>query len=790
MPFGVAALGNIKNRFIPSKRLVISLIVATFFLIVALFFQTRLDMVQSFYARELDPPITLSQGELHILYPSRLSVHPENGLGLPFILSVRNIPFDTGEVEYRVRLETDQQILIKDGEGRPIGDVFLLVAGNDERSAVVDLYLQPVPFQTQNPSSSNLRVSIQDRLAQPGQMVSIDFEFFTETRAQAWVRYFLTHLLGEMALVLSVIIAAGGWLNDYVLRHQEELRAKEKWLGNFRQLERLTQSEPLEGMNFFRKLYDGRESDRIQGFILEHLEGHWKGIFDQIERVLVEINQLFYMGENHLALIAMQDLSEFLHLGEDFTSGEIPEAEKRLDECISLLSFYFDQGAQSTEILFEDVQKQAFWLWENHDLNVREIVVQCLVLARQKPENDAVLREAFCGKDGSAIHRRLLNDMRLKDLQPYAPVSSRCWPPVHLSDFPPMDSVLKTWVRQQELEVFPFAETFPVDDPYLYELQCRPAGWDEHYSLPASAVLYTQEPRDQQAVLRMLTYAWRKSDMKDVFGIQIQLPFDDLWYSTDAKAYLSVLGRRVAEEWVRLLAYYPQDFLDLPKTRQIDLAGFMAWAAGSREALCAHLQQARIEMPPGLSEDNKPRDSIVVANRILNQLLSEITILESLLNNEPPLSRLTGWLKLRPPGCDKIVVAATASISSFSDVSCQQLRVFLSLIDQLHTLGIYIKALPLVPDNLQQGMRTEFSSEFSALPFIPVRWTDESLEFHVNARLARAAKSVGAVKTINELLAASDFRMDKILADANGSLARFLELCNNSLLAQVSNLDE
>jgi hypothetical protein len=118
------------------------------------------------------------------------------------------------------------------------------------------------------------------------------------------------------------------------------------------------------------------------------------------------------------------------------------------------------------------------------------------------------------------------------------------------------------------------------------------------------------------------------------------------------------------------------------------------------------------------------------------------------------------------------------------------LRVFLSLIDQLHTLGIYIKALPLVPDNLQQGMRTEFSSEFSALPFIPVRWTDESLEFHVNARLARAAKSVGAVKTINELLAASDFRMDKILADANGSLARFLELCNNSLLAQVSNLDE
>lgn len=765
-----------KTWFSRSKRLAIPLGIALLLFFGGIFFQTQQDFIRSFYASEFITDVPLVDGTLHILYPNRLSKTPDMESSLPIVLSVQDIPTDVEVNEYRISLVTDPHILIKNADGMVISETNLIVSGANGSKASEEFFIQALPVKKPDFAFSTLEIRIQNQDTNQPLEYLVRLSFPIETRWQAFWRYFITHFSGQAALALSIIVATVGWFNDYFKRHQN-------WQEKLRRFEDINTEDPLKGTLYFRRLFaDGRTST-IPADILRKLVGHWEEIVNQPQTVLIEINRLFYVGEQQSAFSSMKSYSEFLGLDIVPTDVKTLEGIGKLKSCISAISNSTSTDVHPKGINDDALLDQLFWLWEEYDINVREIVVNYLILFRTRPGFDEILKAAFCGEKGNATRRRLLNDIRLKDIAPEVPVSARHWPPVRVPEFPQEGQEVQHWLENNELKANPFIASFPENDPYLYQKQCLPDQWESQYISSSAALFYTTEIRDQQAVIRMLKYVWNRSFSKDVFAVTVHLPFEELWNSQESSEYLYAIGRAIAAEWIRLLALYPQDFLDLPKASQIELAGFMAWATGSREILCARLQQVRLEMSSEDSTTDVPKNSIVIANRILNQLLSEITLLETLIQSDPPLNRLVNWLKLRPPNCEKIVFVMSAIASEGRASAFQHLRKSFNLSEQLNALGITLKGFVAAISEQPDELEREIQNLFGEVGVVRVFWTDKSLKANLVSRLAASAIAPGAVKSFDEICSSADdvFTENKIINDAHGSLARMIDLCNQQI---------
>lgn len=819
------------GKFRISKYLAIWWGVALIIFLGGIYFQTRQDVIQSMYATRLERTIPLTEGYLSILYPNQLSPQLERDSGRPFILSIEGLPPNPDENVYMVQLQTDGKVLVKDIDGKPVGETNYLSVHPLDTISVIDLYVESTPYLQYKADSGDLILTVfkKDEAKWVPVSPALKFSFPMESRAHFFWRYFLTYFAAQGSMALSLLIAAGGWYTDYLKRNRE-------WQDNLHQFEELNASDPLQAIRFmYRTLSSPETKGQIPFAVLDRFKDHWRHIVHHPQTVLVEINRLFYVGEYSRAVQALSDFSRFLQLNLFISeaensdhaskhSGHSPEdkglSSDELRDCLDVLSSYFQSDGADQDV--EKVLEQAFALWQSFDLFVREIVVQCFVLARKDRKNDTRLHDAFC-VNGNPNRRRLLNDIRLRDIAPEVWITTRKWPPGKVPNFAEVTPAVKTWLESQEFKNILFSKTFPDQDPLLYEIECHPVGWEDHYIAADSAVFVTDEPRDQQTALRMLTYIWKEKIAKNIFAVELTLPFSELWNVDKAEEYLFVLARKVSKEWIRLLAYYPQDFLDMPRAEQIELAEFLEWGAGSREALFAQLQQVRVEMlvnnaaetvlpeqtpetddeepeaaenpgngnqtciSPSTEGDEMDVDSVLIAHRILNDALSQVRIFDHPAKLPLTFSRLTDWLMLRPPQCTRIGLMICASAVMPRDQSFQQLKTILGLAEQLNAMDIFFKVFLAV----DAGQKVAFESELKETPLkdaiISIGWEEDSLKEYVTARLDVAAKNKGARKTFAKLIGSSEFDLEEQFAiRAEGSLSRLIEICYRRLETHIS----
>lgn len=315
----------------------------------------------------------------------------------------------------------------------------------------------------------------------------------------------------------------------------------------------------------------------------------------------------------------------------------------------------------------------------------------------------------------------------------------------------------------------------------------------------------------------MLAQKRHTESLQIIFGVSCRLPFSELWQTDEVGEYLVILAYYIAKEWMRLLAYFPQDFLDMPRDEQIKLAEFLVWAAGSREALSVQLHQACIkrsltqkseeresnrgnnadstasppeEAVPTTSDRGKTcekplkdsnREDTFAAYRVLYYLLSEISNIEQLVN-PPSFSRLTNWLLLRPLECEKIELVIQLSVAGPRDRAFQQLLIILGMREQLEVLGIILKVFLVIDSKKVKSCKKILSRTLDKDLITPILWDTVSLKDHIQGRLDKAFKEGDPNRELRYLLDSKKENLaDQYVEKAKGSLSELIDICADAL---------
>ena len=417
---------------------------------------------------------------------------------------------------------------------------------------------------------------------------------------------------------------------------------------------------------------------------------------------------------------------------------------------------------------FVDAMNAAFFLWENYDVDVKEIVVRVLEKVVSIPGGSERLKKEF--KD-TTERRRLLHDPRLKDIAPEISPPRHRWPllaePFFLSKQD--DAKQQEWLDAWELVDNPFGNSNLTIDPFTMKTIVNPCQWEEYINRKPR-IFSTIEFHDRQVVIRNICKEFSNFVDDDTFVITKTLPFSELTKDSSRYDYLASLAKLVGKQWFDYLTdlyeddksviICPTDFLDLEKEYQDELATFLAWMCGSNEQLLVLLRER------GLREYKNGRKLLEVMERILK--------IKTDLPNPVPEKQLFSWLQLHPPGRSSILLLINFPEQDEEKMAERQAWNLMQLANLLIEKKIFLKLFSndqfLPPKPLQ---------------IIPLQWEEVDLKSMLSSRLQSVSTGIRSIDEFFGPIRPADpvqsVCEDRFLHKAKGSLAALLRYCNQLL---------
>ncbi len=741
--------------------LIVVILIVILVAVLALRFQTETEIEQSRFARhDTTRSVSGTSAELHISYPVEVRTEPQGEAGRALTLWLVDTQAMTHTATYTVALRHRGQLVFTDAQGQPVLPEVVLTVQRT-LSPQVRLFVSSLPLVETEPTTTlDLVVQAED-VAQPEELAPLTLAL--ESRQAAWWRLFRVRLLGDTALLLSLIGVLGTVISIFLnFRKQlvEEERARQK-----REVEEERVRIEQEAAELRRRVQTVREAIRanpLRGVALaldlEHdarpgaqqdlLRQEWPDV-----RYTVDTQQLMQQVNAELQASTAtpdyieQHTSRLLRDVARFFDGE------RLGERMHSLHTLLSEPELPT-LSLEQIQQAiqaAFWFWREYGDDIDELVIRSLVrVSRWQRDEHSGEAELFAAFQTFDNRRDLLRYPRLKHIAPRFEEAFSYTLPTLWQRPPPAESDrMQSWLElQPAFQRHPFRLGMFEQDSPLLTSWVPPEQWGV-VSGPEPALVVGSVP-DRAAAAVMLRHELRPGEMVPqpnpaVFAVWVPVPSVLQWAGYAWDDWLRSFAHTVASMWIDILSDAPDVLLDLDVLDQVQLVSLLAWSRGSVRALLLWLEQTRLQ------DDAQGRKFL----RQMHEVFGPQPQIE-----EPRHATLLHWVRLRPPLLPYTYLLLDLQISDAAAQLSSHLDSLLHLMAYLSGTDVFVKLFaPPLPDvMLPVGVAQ-----------VPLRWNDTSLRAMLRARLGFTDFGM----LFGPALPDADQRL---LDCAAGSLGKLLEL--------------
>ena len=662
-------------------------------------------------------------------------IHLESGLETYWLLSAQMIPYPglsmTSSISYVVHFSSEKDRLVfKDEEGHIVQGQLALTPF-EPQTKTGTLLLEPRPVKDDVLGKTTIFITVVDSTQQSRFVGTTEIDI--ETPQAFWMRRLLSKLLGELSISASLILALAGWMIES--RNRLKAQQEKERTEAFNDVRKAIEEDAIQGVKEFNLFL----SDTRYGITEDMRNGCKRKIVTPqfIERLVRRVNQ---------QLLERSSFEDDAALLQALSQCQ-PEQESALTDLKTVI----DSAAQSSEVL-----QKARCIWKQYDPDAREIVVRAFQRIGEQ--------ELAQVDDWESKELELFQDERLKNIHIKTPP---VFPDLQLSILKrkqlPLDRTLSNWLAHQGLRFNPFdlgvwtPEPLPNEQqelrPFLKSSWTPPNDWDT--IVDAEPIVCAASSSDAAAAADDRTAA---SVMASDSLLEQGQSFVVFWQpsserlGTDDETSLRAVLHVFDVEWLRLLARYPQTFVQIADYEQVALTELLIWITGSFRQLEGRLRQE------GLDRRN---DSRVLLQR-LQELSRPITH-----GWVPGYERLITWLLVRPVFVSRtFLVVDTVNYVQAGDLA--------PMMDILYDRGVTLK--------LFCDARTVNPSHYGTR--VQLSWDDNALKSALSARMREASRQ--RFDEFDWLFADRSLDIDdRLVQHAQGSLGRLLQLGNAILAARL-----